>query len=203
MRIPIIFASALALILAGCSNTNNTTSSAPKVTNSDLEQAVKSKLSTDPKTEDAKLDVSGNADKNEVTLSGTVYAESTRTSAVELAKAAEPGIQVVDKIEVKPGDIPKSAYNADMAREEREKAQSSGDKIGNSLDDAWIHTKLAAKLAADSTTPVRKMNIDVVNGTVTLRGNVDNAQAKQEAGRVAKDTDGVKRVNNLLKVVAG
>jgi hypothetical protein len=29
---------------------------------------------------------------------------------------------------------------------------------------------------------------------------VDTAEAKQEAGRIAKDTDDVKGVNNMLKV---
>jgi osmotically-inducible protein OsmY len=32
---------------------------------------------------------------------------------------------------------------------------------------------------------------------------VENAAAKEEAERIAKDTEGVKRVRNLLKVVAG
>lgn len=203
MRIPIVIASALGLILAGCSNTTTTANNTPKISNSDLERAVKSKLLSDPQTQDSKLDVSADADKNQVTLSGTVYSESARTSAVELAKAAEPGIRVVDKIEVKPGEIPKTAYNADMAKDERERAKTNGDKVGNSVDDAWIHTKISAKLVANSTTPARKINIDVVNGTVTLRGNVDNAEAKREAGKVAMDTDGVKRVNNLLRVTAG
>jgi osmotically-inducible protein OsmY len=36
---------------------------------------------------------------------------------------------------------------------------------------------------------------------VTLRGAVESATAKEEAERVAKTTDGVKRVRNLLKVV--
>ena len=44
------------------------------------------------------------ADKNQVTLAGTVYIETARTNAVELAKLAESGVRVVDKIEVKPGD---------------------------------------------------------------------------------------------------
>jgi hypothetical protein len=40
-----------------------------------------------------------------------------------------------------------------------------------------------------------------VNGEVTLRGQVDTAEAKTEAERMAKDTDGVKKVVNQLKVV--
>ena len=203
MRILAIIGLAVAVMLAGCSNTNTTASNTPKVSNSDLEQAVKTKLATDQRLQDSKIDVSADADKNQVTLSGTVYTETARTNAVQLTKLAEPGLQVVDKIEVKPGDIPKSAYTEEMAREEREKAKSSGDKIGNSVEDAWIHTKISTKLIADSSTPARKISIDVVNGVVSLRGTVDNNEAKQQAGRIAMETDGVKHVNNLLKVTAG
>lgn len=203
MRILAIIGLAVAVMLAGCSNTNTTASNTPKISNSDLEQAVKTKLATDQRLQDSKIDVSADADKNQVTLSGTVYTENARTNAVQLTKLAEPGLQVVDKIEVKPGDIPKSAYTEEMAREEREKAKSSGDKIGNSVEDAWIHTKISTKLIADSSTPARKISIDVVNGVVSLRGTVDNNEAKQQAGRIAMETDGVKHVNNLLKVTAG
>jgi hypothetical protein len=40
----------------------------------------------------------------------------------------------------------------------------------------------------------------VVDGAVTLRGTVDTAEAKSEAERITKETDGVKKVTNQLKV---
>ena len=60
---------------------------------------------------------------------------------------------------------------------------------------------VSTKLIGNSETPARKINVDVVNGVVTLGGAVETATAKEEAERVAKTTDGVKRVRNLLKVV--
>ena len=204
MRILIPFAVSAALGLVGCSTSstsaNNNTNPNPGVSNSDLEQNVKSKLAADPQTAGADLDVIADAGKNQVLLSGTVYSESERTEAINDAKAAQPGLDVVDKIEVKPGEIPRSAYTEDMAREAREQAQTQGDKLGTSVEDAWIHTKIASKLVANSETPVRDIHIDVQNGVVTLRGTVGAASQKADAGRVAKDTDGVKRVNNLLRV---
>jgi len=86
-------------------------------------------------------------------------------------------------------------------RIDREKAKSAGDTLGKSIDDTWIHTKITTKLIGNSETPARKINVDVVNGVVTLRGAVETPTAKEEAERVAKTTDGVKRVRNLLKVV--
>ena len=91
-------------------------------------------------------------------------------------------------------------YTEEQAREEREKAKANKETVGQSLEDAWIHTKLVAKLIGDSKTPERNINVDVVDGAVTLRGSVDTAEAKAEAERVAKETDGVKKVTNQLKV---
>jgi hypothetical protein len=97
---------------------------------------------------------------------------------------------------------PTPRYTEEQAREEREKAKTNKETIGQSLEDAWIHTKIVAKLIGNSQTPERKINVDVVDAAVTLRGEVDTAEAKAEAERVAKDTDGVKKVTNALKVVA-
>jgi len=120
---------------------------------------------------------------------------------VDLAKAAKDGLIITDKIDVKPLEVSRSEYTEEMARQAREKATSAGDTLGKSIDDAWIHTKIANKLISNSETPARKINVDVVDGVVTLRGVVETATAKVEAERVTKTTDGVKRVRNLLKVV--
>ena len=92
-------------------------------------------------------------------------------------------------------------YTEAQAREERARAKQNKETIGDTLDDAWIHTKIVAKLIGDTKTPERKINVDVVNNVVTLRGNVDTAEAKTEAERVAKDTEGVTKVVNQLKVM--
>jgi osmotically-inducible protein OsmY len=191
--------------LAGCSQTGTTTSaSAPAaMTDSDLQNAVQSRLNADPELNAAKLDVDANAKDNKITLKGTVPTETMRLRAVDLAKAGNPNLEITDKIDVKPREIARSEYTEEMARDARERAKTSGDKIGTSLNDAWIHTKITSKLISDKDTPARKINIDVVDGIVTLRGEVNTPTAKEEADRIAKDTEGVKRVRNLLKVTAG
>jgi osmotically-inducible protein OsmY len=101
-----------------------------------------------------------------------------------------------------PTATPTPRYSEEQAREERERAKANKETIGQSLEDAWVHTKVVAKLIGDSQTPERKINVDVVEGVVTLRGQVDTAEGKTEAERLAKDTEGVKSVKNELKVVA-
>jgi len=185
------------LALVGCSTTEN------KMTDSDLERSVKTQIATDPQVPASDIHVRANADKNEVTLTGTVATESARTRIVYLAKSARPGLSVQDKIDVKRPEFLRSAYTEDMAREAREKASAFGDKIGKSLNDAWIHTKITTMLAADKDAPARTINVDVQDNVVTLRGEVESSAAKTEAERIAKETEGVKRVKNMLTVKKG
>ena len=186
------------LLLAGCS-TNRTSS--VESSNSDIERSIKTQLSSDPGLQGIAVDA--RADKNEVTLSGTVPSEELRTRAVDVAKSGRPDLIVTDKIDVQPREVSRSEYTDEMARTAREKTKKLGDQLGDSLDDAWIHAKIQAKLIDNPDTPSREINIDVINKVVTLRGQVNTINAKDEAERTARQTQGVKRVNNLLKVQAG
>jgi len=196
MRILSIASIAGVLLLCGCTTIG--TNSGTTVSNSEIEQTIKTQLYSVPQLQGVTVDAE--AEKNEVTLSGTVTTEDLRTRAIDIAKNGRPNWVVTDKIDVKPREIARSEYTEDMGRIAREKAKELGDRIGKSLDDAWIHTKIAAKLIDNPDTPSRKINIDVVDNVVTLRGQVDSSTAKDEAERTAKQTEGVKRVNNLLQV---
>lgn len=171
-----------------------------KMTNSELEDKIKAQFKTDAQLNAANLGVDANVDRNEITLSGTVGSESLRAKAVELAKSVHAGLIVTTKIDVKPGEISRAAYTIERASEERSIAQKRGETVGNSLNDAWIHTTIIAQLVGNSTTPERKINVDVTDNAVTLRGTVETAEQKSEAERVAKSTEGVKSVSNELKV---
>src|SRR5215510_6177581 len=175
---------AFGLILTACAPaepTDTTNKPATKTADSELEDKIKAKFDSDPLLKSANLSVSADADKNEATISGVVGKESLRIKAVDLAKETSPGLILTDKIDVKPPEL-------------------TGDELGDSLDDAWIHTKLVAKFIGDADTPGRKINVDVVNNVVTLRGTVDTAEQRAEAERIAGNTEGVKRVVNQLKV---
>jgi hyperosmotically inducible periplasmic protein len=170
------------------------------MTNSELENKIKAKFKTDAQLDAANLSVDANVDRNEITLSGTVGSESLRTRAIELAKSAHAGLIVTTKIDVKPSEISRADYTKERAREERSNAKERGETIGDSLDDAWIHTKIVAQLIGNSVTPERKIKVDVTNNAVTLRGAVETVEQKTEAEQIAKNTEGVKSVNNQLKV---
>ena len=198
MRIVVTLLAAGLLCSVGCSNQGAQTTSAASVTSTDLKQMVQSKLAAEPQL--AQVDVSADAGQNQVTLSGSVPSEQARNDAVDMAKTARANLTVVDKVEVKPPEVSRTDYTADMARDARQKAKELGNRVGQSVDDAWIYAKIEARLANNPETPVLKINVDVNHSVVILRGDVDSAAAKQEAERIANDAQGVKRVRNLLKV---
>lgn len=195
----LIFLSAMAFVACD-SGLDRNEAAQTSMTDSQLKDAIKSKIDSDAQLSAAGLSVSADADRNEATLSGTVESQDMRTKAVQLAKSAHTGLVVTDKIDVEPKEVSRDQYTEEMARKQREEAGKRGDTIGDSLDDAWIHTKIVAKLIGNADTPQRKINVDVNNNVVTLRGTVDTAAEKTEAERVAKDTEGVKQVINQIKV---
>ena len=145
MRITMTLLMAALLWSAGCSKQGAQTTSAASVTSADLRQLVQSKLASDPQL--AQVSVNADAELNQVTLSGPVPSEQARSEAVDMTKVARPSLTVVDKLEVKPQVAARSDYTEDMARDAEQKAKALGDKVGRSLDDAWIYTKIEAQLA--------------------------------------------------------
>jgi osmotically-inducible protein OsmY len=188
------------MFLTGCSQEDRSKAAASGQADSNLERTIEASFAADAQLKDNGLTVTANADKREVILSGTVPSEESRSKAVALARAAQSGLQVIDTIKVKPPEIARSEYTELMARRAREKALTLGDKLGSSIDDAWIYSKVMARLSADSATPAFKINVDVTDKVVTLRGKVDSTATKAQAERSAQETDGVKSVKNLLTV---
>ena len=171
-----------------------------RLTDSELKNRIESSINSDAQLGAANLSIKADADRNMATLSGTVDSEALRMRAIDMAKAVQPGLTVEDKIDVKPRELSRSEYTNEHARQEVEKARANKETVGDSLDDAWIHSKIVAKLLVDKDTPEHKINVDVANNVVTLRGWVANDQEKKEAERIAAETEGVKRVNNQLKI---
>lgn len=172
----------------------------PKMTNDELDRSVTAKINADTTLATYRLDVDADADKNAVTLSGSVPTQRLRMKAVDAAKAANAGLVITDKIDVKPDMVERKDYDEDMAREARERASTSSESIGDSLDDAWIHTKIRTKLLGEGEFPGGSLNVDVKDNVVTLRGSVATAADKTKAEQIAKGTEGVKSVRNQLVI---
>ena len=106
---PIVLSSVL--ILPGCDKGKDdrapTSEGAPgaaatKMSDADLEKSIRAKLESDDAVKQANLSVKVDVADNKATLSGTVVSQDLRNKAVDLAKSAQPGLIVEDKIDVKP-----------------------------------------------------------------------------------------------------
>lgn len=99
-------------VFSACEDSKAPTGSAPtseqrangtmKMSDSDIENAIRAKLESDEQTRRANLSVDAEADANNVVIKGTVPSQEARTKAIELAKSVQPGLTINDEIEVRP-----------------------------------------------------------------------------------------------------
>jgi osmotically-inducible protein OsmY len=67
--------------------------------------------------------------------------------------------------------------------------------------DAWITAKTKMALLTSEGTPGMSVNVDTVDGRVTLHGTVATADEKARAEAETRKVEGVREVRNLLQVV--
>lgn len=136
--------------------------------------------------------------------------------AVEVSKDAEGDSHIkidgdqIDKNLEKTGDQIQAG-----AREAKEGAQQVGQAIERGaerveaevgpvvrdvLDDATITARIKARLVADPEVNAFHIDVDTVDGQVTLTGRVATELQRTEAGQLATRTEGVSVVNNLIQV---
>ena len=138
-----------------------------------------------------------------VTLQGTVPSEAGRARAIAEAKKTDGVKNVVDQMRIAPAA---GATTMDKAKDTTAKAgdktAAATHKTGRAVDDGWIKSKIYAQYLADWNTVLNDsdIDVDVANGVVTLNGTVKSAEAKAKAVSTAKATDGVKSVNDNLRV---
>jgi hyperosmotically inducible protein len=132
-----------------------------------------------------------------VTLQGTVPSEAGRARAIAEAKKTDGVKNVVDQMRIAPA----AGGTMDKAQD---KTATATQKTGRAIDDGWIKSKIYAQYLADWNTVLNDsdIDVDVKAGVVTLNGTVKSAEAKTKAVSTAKATDGVKSVNDNLRVAA-
>jgi osmotically-inducible protein OsmY len=163
---------AIALGLGACSSTQ---SASTQVDDAAITTAVKTKLTADPEINSFNIDV--DTDEGVVRLSGTVEKARARAEAGRLARNT-PGVRAV-----------------------RNDIEVGRTTAGERLSSAGLAAKVKAKIVADP--ELNPFNIDVDGGGVgeiTLSGRVATRSARAEAERLARNTEGVRDVRNLLEV---
>ncbi|MEM4986405.1 BON domain-containing protein [Collimonas sp. H4R21] len=78
---------------------------------------------------------------------------------------------------------------------------STQEKPVTIVKDSVITTKIKSKLTAEKLTFVKDIKVDTDNdGVVTLSGKVATQEQADKVAPIARDTEGVKSVNNDLKI---
>ena len=77
---------------------------------------------------------------------------------------------------------------------------TTGESLGQNIDDATITTEVKAKLTADSAKNLTRVNVNTTNGQVSLVGNVPTAADRARAEQLARSVKGVQKVANNLQV---
>lgn len=120
-------------------------------------------------------------DKGVITLKGDVETEAKKAEAERVAKAAAPGRVIADEIAVRP-----------------EGQEGTAKKIDKNTDDAIEH-EFRAQIAAHHWDN-QHIHFSSKNGVLTLTGDVDTPQQREEAQRVAAKVPNVQQVVNELTV---
>jgi osmotically-inducible protein OsmY len=113
------------------------------------------------------------------TLTGEVAKKSSQKLAGEVARSVE-GIKKVDN-QVTQKTPPAALANAEA-----------------NVKDAVLLTKVKTILLTDIGVNALKIDVDVTNGVVSLRGKLGNAGVNEEAIKKTRSIKGVKKVVNLL-----
>ena len=69
---------------------------------------------------------------------------------------------------------------------------------GETIGDAAVTAKVKTAMLADPEVKGLQVNVDTVNGVVTLTGTVESQTQVDKAAAIASQADGVKSVNNNL-----
>jgi hyperosmotically inducible periplasmic protein len=85
----------------------------------------------------------------------------------------------------------------------RTTAERAGDDergAGQRMSDAWIHTKVKTQFVGEDALENSDIDVDVKNGVVTLKGTVVSAAGRERAKEIARETEGVVRVDDRLTI---
>lgn len=104
------------------------------------------------------------------------------------------------------GAIVAAACNRADTRENAQQAAAEVKQVaaraGDQLSDSWLTTKIQAQYFADDDVKARHISVSTRNAVVTLSGYVESEAQRREAVQIARNTDGVVRVEDRLEAAA-
>jgi hyperosmotically inducible protein len=77
-------------------------------------------------------------------------------------------------------------------------AKQAAHQLDEALSDGALTTKIKSKMALDDLVDARAINVDTKDRVVTLTGTVTSARERERAVTLAKETNGVAKVEDKL-----
>lgn len=82
----------------------------------------------------------------------------------------------------------------------REKTAQAADATMRAIEEGRLTTKIKAKMALDDSVKALDLNVDTKDGVVTVTGDVRSEAGRQRALALARETQGVTRVIDRLRI---
>ncbi|HXD17045.1 MAG TPA: BON domain-containing protein [Vicinamibacterales bacterium] len=212
-RFAILLSAASLVVTAACSQSDT-----------GITTAVKTKMAADDTVKASEINV--DTHNRVVTLNGTVGSQAEKERAVTIARDTNGVASVVDDLTIGPvpaatggGYTERAEDKASEAKEKTEdaahdakvktenaahdakvKGEQAADKAGEVITDAAITSAVKTKFLAEPGVSGLNIDVDTSNGVVTLTGKVKTQAEANKAMSIARDSKGVTRVVNNLKV---
>lgn len=181
-------ASAAQAVSVGANLNANVDAATQTVSDTALTGSVKAKLATDARVKGS--DISVTTENGVVVLTGKAPSAEAKAAAEDIAKSANASAKIDNRIQA-PGLL--SNIKADTKA-----GVATTEEVVN---DSWITTKLKTQLLADTTTKGTAIKVTTKDNVVFLRGTVASQAEKDQAIKLASETQGVAKVNSSkLKV---
>ena len=87
------------------------------------------------------------------------------------------------------------------AEQASQQVKSAAAQAGDKLADGWLTTKIQAQFFADEDVKSRYINVRSNDGVVTLKGFVASDDARRQVLEIARNTDGVKQIDDRQLLV--
>jgi hyperosmotically inducible protein len=180
---------------------------------------VKTKLAADEAVRAYQVDV--DTRNGVVTLTGDVESAAAKEQAIRIARGTDGVRDVIDQIRVgeaaatagtyRDNDVDVDTTLDDRAgraaedamqggREAADRTRDAAGRAGAVVTDAAITSAVKAKLLADTTVKGLQIDVDTSGGMVTLNGNVSSRAEADRAIMLARNTEGVKSVNDNMRI---
>ena len=87
------------------------------------------------------------------------------------------------------------------AEQAAQEVKTAAAQAGDKLADGWLTTKIQAQFFADEDVKSRYINVRSRDGVVTLKGFVESDDARRQVLEIARNTDGVKEIDDRQLLV--